>query len=70
MPAFDRKDHMNVYLCVCICHNIRPLHVSLLTELMICLVVPVSINISPLTGLEFLKLIREEVSNETQLALC
>ena len=29
------------------------------TELEICLVVPVSINISPLTGLESLKLIRE-----------
>jgi hypothetical protein len=55
----NRKDHRNIYLCVCICHNMQPLHVSLLTELMICLVVPASINISPLTGLESLKLIRE-----------
>ncbi len=30
------------------------------TELGICLVVPVSINISPLAGLESLKLIRED----------
>jgi hypothetical protein len=37
------------------------------TELEICLVVPVSINMSPLTGLESLKLVRE---GENDLSPC
>jgi hypothetical protein len=55
----NRKDRKNIYLCVCICHNVLPVHVSLLTELEIRLFVPVSINISPLTGLQSFKLIRD-----------